>query len=84
MEKEANALVKKGKKVTIKAMERSKALKLPSMKFLKVSLPTTYKTFRIVNIVNKHPCGGTHVKNVKELGKIKMKAKGNEVIFTCN
>lgn len=81
IENEANNLIKKEIPVTIDFVSREEALK--KINKTRVNLdkyPETLKQFRVINIhgVDYDPCGGTHIKNLKEIGKVKIIAKENK------
>ncbi len=71
---EANRLIKQGREVRIYFMPREEALKDEQIVKLASKLPPDVEELRIVEIVgiDKQACGGPHVKNIKEIGEIKV------------
>ncbi len=79
--REANELVAGGAPVRIYFMPREDALRDPEMVKLAGKLPPEVRELRIVEIegIDRQACGGPHVANISELGKIrvlKMENKG--------
>ena len=76
---EANNIIGSDLPVTIDYMSRDEVLGKPELARLAVGLPKNIKEFRIVKIgdIDEQVDGGTHVKSLKEIGKI-------EVIKTVN
>lgn len=70
----ANATIAKGAPIKVSAMPREEALKIPDLVKLAEKMPPNIPEWRIVEIVGVdiQPCGGTHVKDIKEIGKIKV------------
>lgn len=69
----ANEIISHGGEVKIYFMDREEALKDPYMLKLKNAMPPEVKSWRIVDIgFDRQPDGGVHVKNLKEIGKIKI------------
>ncbi len=73
--------------VTTKILPRAEALVLPDLVRLAMDVPDR-EMIRIVEIegVDRQACGGTHVKNTGEIGKIKMikaenKGKANRRVY---
>ncbi len=84
----ANQLASSGIEVTTSSMPREEALKIPGMVKLAGVLPPTVIELRIVKIgeVDEQADGGTHVKNTKEIGTIKIlelqnKGKNNRRVY---
>ena len=79
IEKEANAIVKKGIKTTLSFMPREEAEKKYGMAIYQGGA-VPGKNLRIVNIpgIDVEACGGTHLKNTLEAGTIKL-LKSNKV-----
>lgn len=80
---EANELLMKDTPVKCYELPREDALKIPGLAYLKEASLPDVPSIRIVEIegVDKQACGGTHVRNLKEVGRIKMvktKNKGRE------
>ena len=73
IEKEANSIVKKGIKTKLSFMPRQDAEKQFGMAIYQGGVAPG-KVLRIVNIpgVDVEACGGTHLKNTSEAGKIKI------------
>jgi len=85
---EARKTTEKGALVKTSFMKREEALKLPGMIRLASRLPPEIPELRIVEIegVDIQACGGTHVKNIKEIGQIKViktenKGKGHRRMY---
>ncbi len=88
IEPEANELIEKGIEVKSYFLPRDEAFKIPELIKLKDVLPPNIPELRIVEIVGVdiQACGGTHVKNLKEIGKIKIlkaenKGKNNRRLY---
>ena len=85
----ANQLIQKGAEVSFEFMPRSEADKEPDLIRTKVNLiPPSVKTIRVVRIegVEMQACAGTHVKNIKEIGRIMVtrfqnKGKNNRRLY---
>jgi misacylated tRNA(Ala) deacylase len=80
---EMNQIVEEGRTVTIKELPREEAFQIKTLFRLKDVLPPSIKRIRIVEIegFDTQACGGTHVKNTKEVGKINitdMQNKGKD------
>ena len=77
LEKEANRIVSEGRSVSIEFMPAEKAFEIPQIFKLKHVLPKNLKELRIVRVegVDASACGGTHVRNTKEIGTIKILKK---------
>ena len=69
---EANKRIKQGAEVKWYYLPRKEALKIPNIVKLASRLPPTISTLRIVEIegIDKQADGGTHVKNITEIGKV--------------
>jgi len=81
IEEESNKLVEKELEVKIYELPREEALEKVDQRRCDLSrLPASVKKLRIVEIngIDVCPCAGTHVKNLKELGKIKILEKINK------
>jgi len=81
IETRANELIGNEIPVTIEFVSREDALAKINKTRVDISkYPGTLKEFRMINIqgVDYDPCGGTHIKNLKEIGKIKIVAKENK------
>lgn len=87
--KKANDLIKQGAEVSFEFMPREEAEKEPDLIRTKINLiPKSVKTVRVVKIkgLDMQACAGTHVKNIKEIGriavnKIKNKGKNNRRLY---
>jgi misacylated tRNA(Ala) deacylase len=68
----ANATIAKGAPIKMFAMPREEAMKIPDLVKLAEKMPPDIAEWRIVEIVGVdiQPCGGTHVKDIKEIGNI--------------
>jgi Ser-tRNA(Ala) deacylase AlaX len=85
---ETNKLIGENLPVEIEFMEREEAMKIPGIVKLAGALPPDVKTLRIVKIgdVDIQADGGPHVRNTKEVGKVKMvglenKGKNNRRVY---
>ncbi len=82
MEKEFNEIVEKEIPITIEFKDRKTVLKEVDEKrrVLFSRLPEAIQEIRVIEIpgIDKCPCGGTHVKNTKEIGKIKILGRKNK------
>jgi misacylated tRNA(Ala) deacylase len=83
----ANGIVDECHAVTTKILPRAEALVLPDLVRLAMAVPDR-EMIRIVEIegIDRQACGGTHVKNTGEIGKIKMikaenKGKANRRVY---
>ena len=76
---ESNEIINQNLPITIETMSRAAVLEEPELARLAVGLPKNLQEFRIVKIgdIDKQVDGGTHVKNLKEIGEI-------EIIKTVN
>lgn len=76
---ESNRVIEEDLPVTIDYMSREEVLQKPELARLAIGLPKDIKEFRIVRIgdIDEQVDGGTHIKHLKEIGKI-------EVIKTVN
>ncbi len=87
-EKTANEIINAGHEVKTYILPRDKAFEIPDLVKLKKLLPESIKDVRIVDIgeIDVQACGGTHVKNINEIGgieiiKIENKGKNNRRIY---
>ncbi len=86
-----NVLIKKGAEINIDWWNKEELEKHPEIiRTSKVYPPSENNQYRMVRIENidLQPCGGTHVKNIQEIGeiqvyKIKKKGKENRRIYLC-
>lgn len=71
---EANQIIQKDLPITIDYMNREEVLAHPELARLAIGLPENIKEFRIVKIgdIDEQVDGGTHVKQLKEIGTIEM------------
>ncbi|MFH1234435.1 MAG: alanyl-tRNA editing protein [Candidatus Diapherotrites archaeon] len=87
IEEKSNEIVNAGIEVQIKQLPREEAFKLPQLFKLRDVLPPSIPIIRIIQIAeDMNACGGTHVKNTKEVGRItitetKSKGAGNRRIY---
>ena len=86
-EEKTNEIIDQGIPVDIKILPAKEALKIPSIVKLKMDLPEM-EEIRIIDIVgfDAQACGGTHVRNTGEIGRIEVvkaenKGKNNRRIY---
>jgi len=80
-EKRTNEIITSGKNIKIKLYQREEAFKIPDfIRTSKLLVPEGLNEIRIVEIegLNRQACGGTHVKNTSEIGKIEIFKKENK------
>ncbi|MFX1409283.1 MAG: alanyl-tRNA editing protein [Promethearchaeota archaeon] len=85
---EANKIIEQDLPVSIDYMSREKVLQNPELARLAIGLPKKIKEFRIVRIgnIDEQVDGGTHIKHLKEIGKIEVtktvnKGKNNRRMY---
>jgi Ser-tRNA(Ala) deacylase AlaX len=85
---EANELFKKDIPIQCYELPREEAMKIPGIVKMAEAFPPELKTLRIVEIVgiDKQADGGTHVKNLREVGQIEFlnaenKGKNNRRVY---
>ena len=85
---ESNEIINQDLPITIETMSRTAVLEEPELARLAVGLPKNLQEFRVVKIgnIDKQVDGGTHVKNLKEIGEIEMtktvnKGKNNRRMY---
>ncbi|MFX1320998.1 MAG: alanyl-tRNA editing protein AlaXM [Promethearchaeota archaeon] len=85
---EANRAIGQDLPVTIDYMSREEVLKKPELARLAIGLPEDIEEFRIVRIgdIDEQVDGGTHIKHLKEIGKIEVtktvnKGKNNRRMY---
>jgi len=85
---ESNEIINQDLPITIETMSRTAVLEEPELARLSVGLPKNLQEFRIVKIgnIDKQVDGGTHIKNLKEIGEIEMtktvnKGKNNRRMY---
>lgn len=85
---EANTLVVAGADVTWYFLPKEEAFKIPNIVRLAARMPPDIPELRIVEIkgIDIEVCGGTHVKNIREIGKIEIielenKGKGKKRLY---
>lgn len=83
----ANLIVSEGHPVVTSIIPRAEALVIPDLVRLAMNVPDR-EMIRVVEIegVDKQACGGTHVRNTSEIGKIRMikaenKGKANRRVY---
>lgn len=76
----ANALIKQGAPISVSFLPREEAFKIPSIVKLASILPPSVPILRIVTIgdIDKQADGGTHVKDIKEVGMISLLSVDNK------
>jgi len=86
--KKANSIVEEGRNVKIYFLKREEAFKIPGIVKLAEKMPPNVDILRIVEIegIDIQADGGPHVKNTKEIGRIKLikaenKGKNNRRIY---
>ena len=85
---DANNIIKQDLPVKVSYMKREEAMKIPGIVKLAAALPPNVETLRIVEIpgVDLQADGGTHVKNLSEIGTIEFvkaenKGKDNRRVY---
>lgn len=85
---EANGIIAEHHPVEILFLPREEAIKIPTVTKLAMGLPPAVQEIRIVDVkgVEKEACGGTHLKNTSEAGKIEIvsienKGKDNRRVY---
>ncbi len=88
VENKSNDAIKKAIPVLIENMPREKAMEIPSVFKLKMMLPESLQTIRVVSIgdVDRQACGGTHLKNTSEIKRLTItktenKGKNNRRLY---
>jgi misacylated tRNA(Ala) deacylase len=83
----ANQIVAEGRPVSTRIISREEALDMPDLLRLAMAVPDR-DAIRVVEIegIDRQACGGTHVKNTAEVGRIRMlkaenKGKANRRIY---
>jgi misacylated tRNA(Ala) deacylase len=73
-EEKANLLIKKDLPIKLNILPRDEAFRIPSLVKLRKILPESIQEIRIVEIegFDVQACGGTHIGNTSEIGKIKI------------
>ncbi|MBI4176126.1 MAG: alanyl-tRNA editing protein, partial [Candidatus Aenigmarchaeota archaeon] len=79
-EDKANEIISRNLPVHIKFLTREEVLKRPEMIKLAMGLPENQAEFRIIEIegFDSQPCGGTHLKNTGEVGRIRITGAENK------
>ncbi len=77
---EANSIIEKNLSITIDYMSREDVLQKPALARLAIGLPQNITEFRIIKIgdIDEQVDGGTHVKNLQEIGKIEISKTVNK------
>jgi len=85
---EANKIIQQNLPITIDYMSREEVMAKPELARLAMGLPEKIKEYRIVRIgdIDEQVDGGTHIKNLKEIGEIEVtktvnKGKDNRRIY---
>ncbi|RJQ16906.1 alanyl-tRNA editing protein [Candidatus Woesearchaeota archaeon] len=73
-EEKTNEILRKDIPVISKFLPREEAFQIPSLVKLRKAFDASIQTIRVLDIqgVDIQACGGTHVKNLKEIGQIKI------------
>lgn len=73
-EDKVNSLIEQNLPVNVKFLPREEAFKIPSIVKLRMNLPEEIKEVRVIEIegFDMQACGGTHVRNTSEVGKIEI------------
>jgi len=86
--KMANEIITSGQNLEIGIKSREEALQDPNIVKLAKGFDESIKEVRLVKIgdIDLQPCGGTHLANIKEIGKIEFlkaenKGKGNRRVY---
>ena len=86
--KEANKIIQQNLPITIDYMSKTEVMGKPGLARLAMGLPEKVKEYRIVRIgdIDEQVDGGTHIKNLKEIGEIEIiktvnKGKDNRRIY---
>ena len=76
----ANKLIEKGAHVKTYFLKKDDALKIPGVVKLAEKMPPDLPELRIVDIdkVDVQACGGTHVRDIREIGKIRVTGTENK------
>jgi misacylated tRNA(Ala) deacylase len=82
-EDKANEIIARELPVHLRVLPREKAFEIPSLVKLRKMLPESIKEIRIVEVqdFDIQACGGTHIANTREIGKLKitkLENKGKE------
>lgn len=87
-EQKANEIIKKNLPVSTKFLPRDEVMNDPDLVKLAKGMPDSIQTFRIVDVegFDRQACGGTHVRNTKEIGTLKIlnlenKGKNNRRMY---
>ncbi len=77
-EEKINEIISKNLPVRTRILDREEAFKIPSLVKLRKVLPETISEIRVVDVFDDsfdfdhQACGGTHLKNTSEIGKIEI------------
>ncbi len=84
----ANEVIKEKRVVRTEFLPREEAMKIPDFARVNPDLIQKIDTLRVINIegFDQQPCGGTHLRNIGEVGKIKLiktdnKGKSNRRVY---
>lgn len=74
IEEKSNEVIAQNRKVNIKELPRAEALEILDPKRTNVALVPKIPVLRMIEIEGYDicPCGGTHVKNTKEIGRVRI------------
>ncbi len=78
--KEVNEIISRNVSVEVKEMPREEAFRIPAIVKLKMFLPESLETIRVVTIhgIDQQACAGTHVSNTREIGMIEVTKAENK------
>jgi misacylated tRNA(Ala) deacylase len=84
----ANEMIRAGREVRTEFLPYEEAIKIPDFVRTRGDLLQKIKILRVINIVgfDKQACGGTHLRNISEIGRIKLlktenKGKNNRRVY---
>ena len=77
---QANSIIAEGREVRIEFMPREEAMKIPDFVRTMADLIQKIDVLRVIEIegFDKQACGGTHLKNISEIGRIRLLKTDNK------